>query len=109
MKFIYYTNNIILGLTILGYSMLFPGLMMQIVLGGIQVLFFFILLFNYNKFSKKIKTHLLIYCVLATSCLLCYYGATQIFSNNIYILIFLPMSIAIYFTYIVFELNQKVL
>ncbi|MCH2194078.1 hypothetical protein [Kordia sp.] len=109
MKFIYYTNNIILALTVLGYSMLFPGLMMQVVLGGIQVLFFLVLLFNFNKFSKKIKTHLLIYCMLTIFCLSLYYGSSPKFGKNLFSLIMLPMGIASYFTYIVYKLNQTVL
>jgi len=109
MKFIYYTNNIILGLTLLGYTMIIPGLMMQFVLGGIQVLFFFVLLFNYNKFSKKMKKYLHIYGVLASSFLLWYFIDIKTFSSSFLMTILFPMSIASYFTYIVYQLKQNVL
>jgi len=111
MKFIYYTNTIVLGLTILGYSMIYPGILMQIPLGGIQVLFFFVLLFNYDKFSKKIKKHLAIY-GLVTSCYLLLIFADHnisIPSIGIAAITLVPMSIAIYFTYIIHKLKTKVL
>ncbi|WP_046756913.1 hypothetical protein [Kordia jejudonensis] len=111
MKFIYYTNKIVLVLTIIGYSMLYPGLFMQVILGGIQVLFFLVLLFNYDKFSKKIKDHLLIYGIIASCYLLVLFSNPET-SNDVITMIcmtVIPMIIASYFTYIVYELKKKVL
>ncbi|WP_298422257.1 hypothetical protein [uncultured Kordia sp.] len=111
MKFIYYTNNTIYGLTLLGYLTIILGLYMQILLGVIQILFFLVLLFNYDKFSKNIKDHLSIY---GTTILL-YFIFILYMKNNIYpeygilISILIPMTIGTYFTYIVSQLKQQVL
>lgn len=114
MKFIYYTNNIVITLTILGYTVLFPGLMMQAVLGGIQVLFFIILLFNYHKFSQQIKEHLLIYGTLTTVFLLLFFFGESLMKSlntiaHVIVIVIMPLSIASYFTYILMKLNKRVL
>ncbi|KAB8154074.1 hypothetical protein EZY14_006460 [Kordia sp. TARA_039_SRF] len=114
MKFIYYTNNIVFALTILGYSLLFPGLFMQIILGILQVLFFIVLLLNYEKFSTKIKEYLLIYGTLTMAFLLLFFlGESFMESLNTlgYVIfnILMPLGIAGYFTYIVAELKKCVL
>ena len=55
MKFIYYTNNVVFYSTLVLYLTVIYGMFMQVILGGIQIILFFILLFNYDKFSEKIK------------------------------------------------------
>jgi multisubunit Na+/H+ antiporter MnhE subunit len=83
---------------------------MQIVLGFVQVLLFLILLFNYDKFSEKIKSHLTIYGVLTGCYLLWFFSGYHPKNDWMLLLITLvPMSIGTYFTYIVYQLKKKVL
>ena len=116
MKFIYYTNNVVFSSTLVLYLTVIYGMFMQIILGGIQIILFFILLFNYDKFSEKIKKHLSIYGALTTIFLLFFFFAIN-YENTIYgntilsigLFILVPLSIATYFTYIVYQLKQHVL
>ena len=117
MKFIYYTNNIIYYLTLVLYLTIIYGMFMQVFLGGIQVILFFVLLFNYDKFSERIKQHLSTYGILSTLFLLLFFGLLNytdtILSNSIYfsigLYIVIPMSLGTYFTYIVYQLKQQLL
>ena len=114
MKFIYYTNGSIYLLTILGYFTIYLGMLMQMVLGLSQVLFFLILLLNFNKFSKQIKKHLMTYGILTGLLLLLFFFGDPFVRTldrtvSIVLVFFLPMVIGTYFTYIVYQLNQKVL
>lgn len=114
MKFIYYTNNIVLALTVLGYSFIFPGMFMQFILGILQVLFFIVLLFNYDKFSERIQKHLQSYGIITGIFLMIFFisvGFDNLLNSTTWFLItiLIPMSIAGYFTYIVAELEKRVL
>lgn len=116
MKFIFYTNNTFYYLTLVLYLTIIYGMYMQIILGAIQVILFFVLLFNYNKFSRKIKKYLSIYGILTTIYLVLFFG---ILSSNlidvasvlpfIIAIILIPMSLGTYFTYIVYQLKKQVL
>ena len=89
---------------------------MQVFLGGIQVILFFVLLFNYEKFSEKIKQHLSTYGILTTIFLL-YFFFTLGYVNDtlensllfLCLFILIPMSLGTYFTYIVYQLKKQVL
>ncbi|MFK7748635.1 MAG: hypothetical protein AB8B65_09605 [Kordia sp.] len=111
MKFIYNINGVIYSITLLLYLTIYLGMLMQILLGIVQVLFFFILLFNYDKFSEKIKNHLKVYGVLSGIYLVCFFS--ELYPRNNWMILILitliPMSIGGYFTYIVHQLNRKVI
>lgn len=116
MKFIYYTNNIFYYLTLVLYLTIIYGMFMQILLGGVQVILFLVLLFNYNKFSERIKQHLSTYGILSTIFLLIFFSIlgykTDILENSILLILFfilIPMSLGTYFTYIVYQLKKQVL
>ncbi len=111
MKFIYNTNGVIYSITLLLYLTIYFGLLMQILLGIVQVIFFFVLLFNYDKFSETIQSHLKIYGVLSGIYLVCLFSGFYPKDNWIILLLItlVPMSIGGYFTYIVHQLNKKVL
>jgi hypothetical protein len=109
MKFIYYTNKVFFIITIALYVIIIFGMLMQILLGGVQVLLFLVLLFNYGKFSKTIKQHLLIYGLLTGTFLIFFFSLFKFFNQNWGLIIFIPMGIATYFTYIMYELKKKVL
>ncbi|WP_420574752.1 hypothetical protein [Kordia sp.] len=116
MKFIYYTNNIFYYITLALYLTIIYGMFMQILLGGIQIILFFVLLFNFDKFSEKIKQHLSIYGILSTIFLLCFFywvtigeGSPLSGTLTMCLIILLPMSLGTYFTYIVYQLKQQVL
>jgi hypothetical protein len=110
MRFIYYTNNTLFVLTLLGYTVIIPGLAMQMVLGVIQVLFFIVFLFNYEKFSKGMKQQLVTYGMLMITYLFIFFNASDPYSEGKwFLLVFVPMIIGSYFTYIVHQLNQRVL
>ena len=110
MKFIYNINGITYSITLLLYLTIILGMYMQIVLGFVQVLLFLILLFNYDKFSEKIKSHLTIYGVLTGIYLVWFFSGIHPKSDWTLLLVTLvPMSIGTYFTYIVYKVNQKVL
>ncbi|MBC8755728.1 hypothetical protein H2O64_13715 [Kordia sp. YSTF-M3] len=109
MKFIYYINNIFFGLTLLGYLTIIYGMYLQILLGCIQLLFFIVLLFNYHKFSQRIKEHLTTYGILTSFFLLWFFLNNHTLGITILFIMIAPMLIATYFTYIVYQLNQKVL
>ncbi|WP_430411965.1 hypothetical protein [Kordia sp.] len=107
MKFIYYINKIAFIITIGLYITVYLGMLMQVLLGGVQVIFFFILLFNYDKFTKIMQRHLLTYGTLSAVFLICFFSSTEFFGQNWIFLIFIPMSLATYFTYIVYQLKQQ--
>ncbi|AXG67949.1 hypothetical protein KORDIASMS9_00131 [Kordia sp. SMS9] len=114
MKFIYHINNIVFALTILGYTLIIPGLFMQLVLGIIQLIFFIVLLCNYDKFSKRIQDHLKIYGAVASLSLLLFFNGDLINTalNTSIVPVFsiiIPLGIAGYFTYIIVELEKRVL
>lgn len=110
MKFIYYTNNTVYSITLLLYLTIIFGMYMQILLGIVQLLLFFTLLFNYKKFSEKMKSHLIIYGMLTGGYLLWFFSGLHLQDSLMLFLITLvPMSIASYFTYIVYQLKQNVL
>ncbi|MEM6720448.1 MAG: hypothetical protein AAF611_14070 [Bacteroidota bacterium] len=112
MKFIYYTNNIVYSSTIVLYLTLVLfvlGMYMQILLGIIQILLFFVLLFNYDKFSKNIQNHLVTYGILTLVFLLWFFNFYKYTDFGMPIIILGPMSLGTYFTYIVYQLKQKVL
>ncbi len=109
MKSIYRINNIAYIFTIVLYITVYLGMLMQVLLGGIQILLFFILLFNFDKFTKVIQRHLLAYGMLSAIFLMCFFSSTEFFGQNWIFLIFIPMGIATYFTYIVYQLKQQVL
>lgn len=88
---------------------------MQILLGGIQVILFFVLLFNYDKFSERIQNHLITYGVISTLFLLFFFysmsvGESPIVSLGItfWSIILIPMSLGTYFTYIVYQLKKQI-
>lgn len=109
MKFIYHTNKIVYIITVALYITVIYGMLFQILLGAIQVIFFFVLLFNYDKFSKEIKQHLGIYGALSGIFLVVFFSSLEFFGQNFLLIIFIPMGIATYFTYIVYQLKQRVL
>ena len=109
MKFIYYTNNIVYGTTILLYMTIIFGMYMQVLLGIVQVLLFLVLLFNYNKFTNIIQRHLQIYGIGVVIYFTIFFICIQLNVNSLWFLFVTPMLIATYFTYIVHELKQQVL
>ena len=109
MKFIYDINKIFYILTLGLYITVYLGMLMQILLGGVQLILFFVLLFNYDKFTKIMQQHLLIYGMLSILFLIFFFTAFELLGQNWLLIIFIPMGIATYFTYITYQLKQQVL
>lgn len=104
-----YLNRFIMGATGMLYLTVFLGLYAQILLGGFQLITALILLFFLSKFSEKQKKMLSIYwgIVLAYGLL----WMTDTFSNwndipIVFVLIIIPLSIAVYFTVILESLKK---
>lgn len=71
---------------------------MQMFLGIIQVLFFLVLLFNYDKFSNEIKNLLLIYGMLTITYALIFFQLPEAYQKGNWLLIaIIPMIIGSFF------------
>ncbi|WP_282044202.1 hypothetical protein [Winogradskyella flava] len=107
MKVLYQFNKIVLIITLILYVTIFLGLYAQIVLGGIQILSAIGITFLWNRFENKYKKQLLIYWLVTLS-----YGIgwlLEIDLNDswwILAIIIIPMSIAIYFVWLLSNLKN---
>ncbi|MEX0313050.1 MAG: hypothetical protein AB3N18_02655 [Allomuricauda sp.] len=113
MKFIHYINSFIYVITLVLYLTIIYGLLSQIALGFLQVVFSLILLIDKKKFRPPGINHLRLYHII-----ILIYGAIAIISllvepnieESIYILLYviLPMLIATYFVWITYNYNKQV-
>ncbi|WP_033959248.1 hypothetical protein [Psychroserpens jangbogonensis] len=103
MKIIYLINKIALIITLALYLTIVFGLYAQIVLGAIQVICALTLFLFWKKFSNKTREQLYIYWTVVISYGLCWLIDWTNFNDSftfIFGIIIVPMSIAIYFVYI---------
>ncbi|WP_298422259.1 hypothetical protein [uncultured Kordia sp.] len=115
MKDIYHINKIFYIITVGLYITVIYGLLMQFLLGCLQVLLFSILIFNFSKHPKVLQKHLIIYGVITGLYLMFYFSHNHFsivhFKQKWTSLVLIPMSLGTYFTYIVYQLknakNQK--
>lgn len=103
--------NIILLISIYG---LFYGMYLEVILGFFQVITSVILLFFWNSYENKTKMRLKIYYSLViTYFLLLFFtdwsGKADEFYRIIIGIILIPMSLAIYFTFIIERIKRKIL
>lgn len=103
MKLIYYINKFFLITTGVLYLTIILGLYAQVVLGGIQLISALLIFIYWNKFTEKTKKMIYIY----WSSVLVYGSLWLIdwnFLNDMILfiggIILLPMSLAVYFFYI---------
>lgn len=102
-------NRIIFGITAILYLTIFLGMYAQIVLGISQVLTAIILLFFIKKLSIKNQNRLTIYWGLVIGygllwLAVCFYNLDDLW---VVIFIFIPLSIAAYFTFILESLKTS--
>ncbi|WP_299225085.1 hypothetical protein [uncultured Psychroserpens sp.] len=103
MKIIYYINKFVLITTLALYFTLFLGLYAQIVLGIVQVISSFLLVFIWEKIKANTKERLFIYWALISTYGTCWLFDWKNFNQDILVIfgiIIIPISIAIYFFYI---------
>lgn len=111
---IIYLNRFIGIMTVMLYATFILGLYAQIILGAFQVVSFLILLLFIKHFQKSEKKMLLIYFIVTVSFFLGWYLISEVFSLplddylGMALLIFIPISIATYFTYILGQLKQSI-
>ena len=109
MKAIYLINKWSFIITLLLYTTFYGGLMAQMVLGGIQIIFGIILLCLWNSLTKPLRMHISLYWTLVIlygiSWLLLEPSYTDFLFFMYYMLI--PMSIAVYFVYITYLIKNK--
>lgn len=110
MKYIYYTNKIILITTLVLYLTYYLGLYAQIVLGIVQVISALLLLFQWELFTKKIKIKLFYYYSLVIIYGFCWFLDWTLSDNDVFIILvvmIIPMSIAIYFFSILYKIYKS--
>ena len=115
MKTIHNINRWSFIITLLLYLTIIGGLLAQIVLGGIQIILAVIIISKWKKYTSTIKKHLWSYGIITII-----YGVswlldiTKIFETNsmvmdphIIYLCVVPMSIALYFVYITYKIENS--
>lgn len=107
---IIYLNRFIFGTTIILYATIFGGLLLQIVLGGFQILSATILLLFFRKFKRIIRKYLIIYWSITLSYGLLWLSdftkpTSDFFEFSYYV--FIPLSIAGFFTYIIESIKRE--
>ncbi|WP_408041596.1 hypothetical protein [Tenacibaculum amylolyticum] len=102
------SNRLLLIATISLYATIIFGLYAQVLLGGYQVLAALLLIFLWKNYGKKEKNMLIIYWGITLV-----YGILSIIGNfsmngfwGILFWIIIPISIAVYFTYVL-EIIKK--
>lgn len=110
MKIIYIINKVLLIATIVLYATLYLGLYAQVVLGVIQIISAFLLLFFWNDLQKEHKKMLLLYYTLVVI-----YGVACLINWNVdnemliflFGLILIPMGMAVYFTILLHKIAKQ--
>ncbi len=112
MKIIHYINSFIYIITLALYLTIFYGLMAQIVLGFLQVLFSLILLVDKKKLRPPGINHLrvyhivvIIYAIMALIPIWLQYSLGDHTSIPLYMI--LPMLIATYFVWITYQYQKQ--
>ncbi|WP_034230268.1 hypothetical protein [Aquimarina pacifica] len=110
MKLLYKINQWSFILTLLLYLTIYFGLIAQIVLGGLQLLFAIIMFFRWGELTITLRKHLLYYSTLVVLYAMGYLVFKNIVTSYVAIacITFIPMSIAGYFVYITYK-TQEVL
>ncbi|MGV6830846.1 MAG: hypothetical protein ACWA5P_04675 [bacterium] len=109
MKLLYNINKYALVITLVLYLTIFLGLYAQIVLGIIQVLTSLILILAWKEIDKNLRKQLIIYWSISVLYGL-FWNLDWHQSNNTFLVIsslmVFPMSIAIYFFYILNSIKK---
>ena len=108
---IYWVNVVWLSITLILYTTVIYGMLAQVVLGGIQILSSFLLLFYWKNIWEHDKKHVYYYWLLV----LTFFLSVVIMASfdgfheslSVFGLIIIPMSIGLYFMYILYRLNSK--
>lgn len=109
-----YLNRFIGVMTIMLYATFILGFCAQIVLGAFQIISFLILLLFLKHFSKSEKRMLLVYFLVTAFFFLGWYLISEVFKSDLNnhlemgLMILIPMSIAVYFTYILEKLKDSI-
>lgn len=109
MKYLYHINKWSLITTLILYLTVYLGAMAQIFLGGVQVLSAFVLFLFWEQLDFNSKKLMGTYWAVVIV-----YGFSFLFienqvSRSLVFLIIIPMSIAIYFVYILHLIYQHLL
>ncbi len=106
MKLLYQFNKICLIINLILYLTFFFGLYAQIVLGGIQVISAIGLFFIWKKFKDNHKKQFLIYWILVSLYGIAWLSEIQLNDFWWLSIIVIPMSIAIYFVWLLNNLKN---
>ena len=111
MKTMHKVNIWIYGITLFLYVTVIFGMLMQILLGIVQVMMAIILISKFNEFTKEIKLHLSIYVSITTLYLIFFFSSDSMgmmgFDYTVPLLMILPMSIGAYFVYITYQVKKQ--
>lgn len=103
-KYAYGANIILILATAFGYLALFPGVVLHVSLGVIQIALFLVALFHFKKYTKAIRIQLLVYGIICTSVLLYYTFESGKLGFQTMVISSVPL--AIFFTVILKQLKS---
>ena len=85
------------------YITVWGGILSQVVLGALQLFCFLVVCTNFQKLTKPLKTHLVVYGMLATISLL-----LMAIDFKTFLIVFWPFSgiLAFYFLFITYQLKK---
>lgn len=106
MKIIYLINKYALVTTLILYLTIILGLYAQVVLGAVQVLSALSIFFLWKKLNKNDKHNLLVYWTFVLTYGLCWWVEINLQQLWWVGIIVIPMSIAIYFVWILNNLKN---
>ena len=117
MNLLHKINTWLYGITLAMYITVIIGMLLQILLGIVQVMMAIILISRFTEYNSKIKRHLLIYSAITTLYLVFFFGFRSAgligFGYEVPLLMILPMSIGGYFVYLTslvkkWELEERI-
>lgn len=109
-KIMYSINHVVFFLTLGLFITIYFGFLAELFLGGVQVLSSLLLIFYWNRFSKKVKEKMINYWVVTAVYLLLWLFDWN-FMNELVIMIvgvgIIPMGIAAYFLKILGTIKRE--
>ena len=97
-------NLMFIGVTIMGYFLIVPGILLHITLGAMQVVLFLLALLQITKYSTAIQVQLILYGIPCVWVLIHHWTNMDYKSRNLMMEASVPL--AIFFTIILYQLKR---